>query len=557
VDGQPDSLFTLLDRVAARLVVAMPGRDDAPLSRSAALSTRSLPALRAYLAGEEALRAGRYASAVDAFQRAVAQDSGFALAYYRLSSAATWTGPYAVTAAAAAGAVRLAGRLDRLDSLRVVSWSRYLHGDPERALSGFRAIVRDRPDDFDAWFQLGETEYHWMPSLGYSANASREAFEHVLALEPENTGALLHLVRIAAREGNRSELDSLTTRLLLLEPDGPRAFEVRVLRVFAGSDAAEQSAMIASVDHAAAGQLQTAAASLVASGLDPEGAAGVARVLAEVGRRPVQRQFGELLMAQSLTVAGRLDAAAAALARLRRLSPQLAAEVRAALALAPLADPQPAELAEARTERAQVPEVESGAILPISIFPRQPAPPVRLYLLAMLSQRIGDETGARAYAGRLEQWRGGPTEAAFAREYLALIRASVLRSEGRPADALRALGAAGIGPDSILPERMRHPSAHQHWLRAELNRELGNDAEALRWYAAVPDPTGYDIPYLPGSELRRAEIHDRRGERAEAIRHYQRFIDLWRHADARLQPEVERARARLAKLDAAAAGDPG
>jgi hypothetical protein len=104
---------------------------------------------------------------------------------------------------------------------------------------------------------------------------------------------------------------------------------------------------------------------------------------------------------------------------------------------------------------------------------------------------------------------------------------------------------------------MRHPSAHQHWLRAELNRELGNDAEALRWYAAVPDPTGYDIPYLPGSELRRAEIHDRRGERAEAIRHYQRFIDLWRHADARLQPEVERARARLAKLDAAAAGDPG
>ncbi len=555
VEGPPDSLFALLDRVAGRLLVAMPGSADASLSRSAALSTRSLPALRAYLAGEAALRAGHYAVAVNAFQRAVAADSDFALAYYRLSTAATWTGPPAVARPAAAHAVRLAARLDGLDSLRVVSWARYLRGDPARAMRGFRTIVRNRPDDLNAWFQLGETQYHWMPSLGYSAGNARQAFEHVLALEPENMGALMHLVRIAALEGQRSELDSLATRLLRLEPDGPRALEARVLRVFAGDNVAARRAMLARLNAAAASQLQSAAASLAATGVDPAGAARVARILGRLGRGPVQREFGELMAALSWTAAGRRGDAAAALARLRTLSPQLAAVARAALALAPLSDAPPTEIAAAREELARVPEAETGSILPISNFPVQPAPPVRLYLLAMLSQRLGDEAGTRRYTSRLASWRGGPTEVMFAHSCLILIRATLLRSEGRSAAALQALGPARIGPESILPELMRHPSAYEHWLRAELNREIGNDAEALRWYADVPDPKGYDIAYLPGSELRRAEIYDRRGESAEAIRHYRRFIALWRDADPRLQPRVRRARERVAKLDTSA-GEP-
>jgi hypothetical protein len=54
-------------------------------TRVAAITTSSVEALKAYIEGERAFRTGSYLPAVDAFQRAVAADPEFALAYYRLS----------------------------------------------------------------------------------------------------------------------------------------------------------------------------------------------------------------------------------------------------------------------------------------------------------------------------------------------------------------------------------------------------------------------------------------------------------------------------------------
>ena len=54
--------------------------------------------------------------------------------------------------------------------------------------------------------------------------------------------------------------------------------------------------------------------------------------------------------------------------------------------------------------------------------------------------------------------------------------------------------------------------------------------------------------YLAPSQLRQAEIYDRRGDRDEAVKHYRRFIELWQNADPELQPLVVGARKRLAEL---------
>ena len=47
------------------------------------MTTQSFPALKAYLEGESEFRAGRFANALEAFQRATATDQSFALVYYR------------------------------------------------------------------------------------------------------------------------------------------------------------------------------------------------------------------------------------------------------------------------------------------------------------------------------------------------------------------------------------------------------------------------------------------------------------------------------------------
>jgi tetratricopeptide (TPR) repeat protein len=219
--------------------------------------------------------------------------------------------------------------------------------------------------------------------------------------------------------------------------------------------------------------------------------------------------------------------------------------LRAALALAPLAEPSEAELAGARAE---LEDALAAANRPPAEGVRpEPPSPVPPCLVGLLDDRLGNDEGALLHAERLERWQeGGPAQLTFARDCSALIRAVLLGAGGQPADALRLLGDAQLRQGPLLPGVMQYPLAHGRWVRAELYRQLGADVEALRWYSSFPDPGAYDVAYLAASHLRRADIHARLGERAEAAREYRRFLALWRDADPRLRAPVARARAWLA-----------
>jgi tetratricopeptide (TPR) repeat protein len=68
------------------------------------------------------------------------------------------------------------------------------------------------------------------------------------------------------------------------------------------------------------------------------------------------------------------------------------------------------------------------------------------------------------------------------------------------------------------------------------------------------DPVGQvieDARSLAGSHKRLAELYDAKGNREKAMSHYSRFVDLWKDADADLQPLVQKARERLAQLQRA------
>jgi hypothetical protein len=54
--------------------------------------------------------------------------------------------------------------------------------------------------------------------------------------------------------------------------------------------------------------------------------------------------------------------------------------------------------------------------------------------------------------------------------------------------------------------------------------------------------------YLAPAHRHQAEIYERRGQRDLAAQHYRKFVELWKDADAELQPEVERAREKLTRL---------
>jgi tetratricopeptide (TPR) repeat protein len=119
------------------------------------VTTDSLSALKDYMRGERALRAGEYLAAAEAFQSAVAVDSSFALAWYRLSVAYEWLTRDYLIRQAAEQAFQHSGRLSEHDRRLLQAAVAARQGNYEEAEQRYRTFVADYSDDVEAWFQLG------------------------------------------------------------------------------------------------------------------------------------------------------------------------------------------------------------------------------------------------------------------------------------------------------------------------------------------------------------------------------------------------------------------
>ncbi|MFW6079104.1 MAG: BTAD domain-containing putative transcriptional regulator [Gemmatimonadota bacterium] len=541
VEGGRDEIFRLVDELTLGLVRGLGGERSSRPVGVAALTTSSLPALRAYLEGHSAARAGRYADAVEAFGRAVQADSTFALAHFGLSEAANWEGEYGVAKSAAAAAVRHGDRLSRLDRLHAQAWHAYQRGAGDLADRLYRTILAEDPADPHAWFQLGEVTFHWGPLLGRPPAASRTAWERVLAQEPDHAGALIHLIRIAALERRLEELDTLTTRLLSLAPGAVPALEARALRAFIEGGPDDQARLLAQAEYAQTSVLYGVALAIAAFGGVPTGAAALLDRTAARAEDAERRRTSRLMLVLLEAARGRRAAAADRTDDLRAIAPGWALEYRAMLATLPFGDSPEVEMERLRTRLIAATGVVDGPSAGRVRLSRPPAtartagsaprgaavdPARRLYLLGLLSHRLGDDAATADYIARLDRFRGDePERGEFAADFARTLRAE--RAES-PDEALAILGPPALEPDSMFSGPMSYPKAYERWLRAESLRELGRTADALDWYGTFPAPTAYDLVYVAPSYQRRAELYRTLGDRDAAAWNAQRARAWWR-----------------------------
>ncbi|MBW3628071.1 MAG: hypothetical protein KY464_02125 [Gemmatimonadetes bacterium] len=561
VEGAADELPRLVDALTSRLLADRLRAPDQRLDRTAALTTPSLPALKAYLQGMGAFRAGFFEPAVASLSRAVQADSGFALAWYRLAVAQHWAAtPAPVWRESARQALLRADRLSPqnrllLQGLHASGAQRY--GEAERA---YRQAVLERPDDVEGWEQLAETLYHAGPQRGQPAANARSAWERTLALNPDHVSALIHLARLAAHRGDRSAVDTLSRRALALNPSGDRALEILGLRgvVLGDADALRES--VARLRREDDERVMTVALRVAESSENPAGARPLAALLTEPLRPARTRAVGHALLARLEAARGRWSAARAELERAARHHPTVAQNARVELTVLPFLPVSAAELREtaaARGARRRVTYLWLGEAPLDTVGP----PELALHEQGLLAARGGDAAGALAIAARLEAMPSAP------------LRAAPTAASGRPWGMPPAALAAGVrahvawmgGPVADpLGDAQRawvHPAnpgetipfvfftAHPRFLRAELLRRGGREREALGWYASVWEDLDFSSAYAAPAHLARAEILDGQGRRAEAAAHFRRFVTLWRDADPALQPQVRRARARLAQLE--------
>jgi serine/threonine-protein kinase len=205
VDGAADSVLPLVDSLSLYLVRDIwRSREPVPTIRVSGLTTGSLAAMREYLTGEQFYRHSEWDSAQAAFDRAVQQDSTFALAHYRLAMSLGWKGGYNQPRArtATAAALRFSNRLQPRERALITAYDLFSQGKLA-AIDSMQKYTSAFPDDIEGWNLLGETQYHTRQVTGLDDATLERPFDRVLALDSTLSPVAIHPIELTL--SNRDE----------------------------------------------------------------------------------------------------------------------------------------------------------------------------------------------------------------------------------------------------------------------------------------------------------------------------------------------------------------
>ncbi len=505
--SEAGALLDAIDRLSARLrerigesLVTI--RANPPLEQ---VTTRSMTALRKYSEGSRLVDIGNAEAAIPALEEAIALDSGFAMAYRKLAVA---IGNSFGSATREAKAITRAYQLrDRLPPVERELATAYYHGtvdgDFGKEEAAYRSLLSHDPEDGTALNNL---------ALGLNLHR-RYAEAESLAVRALRTGnAAQYFFQLVEAQVGQGRV-----------ADARRAAERGVAALPAGSASrTELPASIALVerDYAAADSLYRRLREEQRSNLEWQArtANALAAIAETQGRLASAAQFRRDRMAVSAARGLPKDvidgAAQLALLELRYRSrpAEALAIVQAALASHPLDSMPPAD-----RPYLSLAEVHAAAGRPDQ---------ARRFLTAYEAavpegMRRADPRRPRGY-GR------------------------VLESEGRLAEAKRAYR-------EFYENHGLCGSCGLFELAAIYDREGRADSALVLYEHFVDTPTSIgrilsDPPSLAPAYKRLGELYEGRGDRKRAAEYYGRLVDLWKDADAELQPGVREVRSRLARL---------
>lgn len=527
--GSADSLPALVDRLTAGLLVAEAGEEPALATRT----TSSLPALRAYLAGQRAFRRTDYDGAVRGYEDAIRLDSGFALAAVRLAIVADRLGDDARVRFAVARAWAARRSLAERDRAVLSAFAGANYPAPSgrgAQIAAWELLAAREPRSAEAWLSFGTRLFHDAAVAGIAAPGERTrfAFARALELDPHYGPAARLLLQLAARDDDIALLspaervtamtDSLSPFAPLLRwraalADHDRAAAQRARNAFATTKRANLRAiaMASQYDAIALADAKRALDALDARPLSPDERADVV-----LGRHSV------------LSNEGRVDAAAALAERLRTLVPGSHAEARLALLDAIYSSAgEPAALAAA--QRLSHPERDAAAV-PVM-------PNVRLADRCVLAQwRLAHHDTVGVH-GDIVALRSAPSTWSLPPVAAAPLACAELLEAWQAVETRRGARTALAGIDSLVftPLVAGDAIAYLPLAIARLHERLGDVTGALAAVRKRTYMSGWPR-YLAASLRAEAELAARVGDRAGA-----------RAANAtllRLRPSAERAAVR-------------
>ncbi len=531
-----DRMDRLTDSLTVRLLRELGRTHRIEAFRTASLGSTSLPALKAFLHGEQWFRRAVWDSALASYEQAIALDSTFPLPLRRAGQVLGWQRS-AFDSLSQALSLR-AGALNRglgpRDSLLVSADS--LFGAAFRTIpvvdwSVIRRVhlvtqelTRRYPDDLESWYALGEARYHLGSSAGSSPRLALEAFDRAIANDSSFAPSYIHAVELALwLEGPEAGL-RYARKYLALAPTDVSASGMKLAEQVMEATRARPAEIPRLLRNASPGALDDAWLALRRAADSAEAAIQVARAFAAAppgGERWLMPADRERRLGATLLYRGRVRDAGSILFRNPRTIPP-------GLVEAALLSSSPPDSAAPVFRRWLTggPIIAAAHALPWWAAQRDSGSIRAL-------QRLSDSAFRSTPNGVDRDLAAYTREAALA--YLDLVRRDTTT-------AVRRLEAL---PDSLCPV-----CYFERLTLAQLLSARHEDQKAARlldrWLVELLVPS--EVLWT----LERARVAERLGEGEKAAKNYQYVADVWRHADPELQPYVAEAKEALARL----AGEP-
>jgi serine/threonine-protein kinase len=181
ITGHRDSMAALTDSVVWSLLSQIWQRGEPPSPSLGAVTTRSLPALRAFLDGERHFEQGDMGAAALAYRSAIAADSGFVVAHYRYALALSWFPDVEVEPQVIEALRRGAHGLPERDRLMARA---FVADSLDLEVELLREVTRKFPVYWPGWFVFGDLFIHRAPMGGYDWNEGLIALRRAVELDP-------------------------------------------------------------------------------------------------------------------------------------------------------------------------------------------------------------------------------------------------------------------------------------------------------------------------------------------------------------------------------------
>lgn len=197
-----DEVRPAYQRLAAQILDLSGAPREVRLGLTQATTT-SIEAFRSYLAGTDSLNHWGLVAAEQEFRRALARDSTFALAWYRLALTRGWLVGESDSIATDAinRATLYRNRLPPHEQAMVRAYSSFLGGRLGEARGIYDSLLAGNPNDADAWYGLGDAWFHdsYIREPAARFTPALRAFRRTLAIDPAYALAFEHVQNVLSQ----------------------------------------------------------------------------------------------------------------------------------------------------------------------------------------------------------------------------------------------------------------------------------------------------------------------------------------------------------------------